>query len=64
MAGVDVRIAEAEAALVTLDEAIGKSTRLLLERDAAILRLIYNFEAVWKASQQLLARSFAAAERN
>ena len=55
MAGVDVRIAEAEAALVTLDEAIGKSTRSLLERDGAILRLIYTFEAVWKASQQLLA---------
>jgi hypothetical protein len=55
VAGVDVRIAEAEAALVTLDEAIGKSTRSLLERDGAILRLIYTFEAVWKASQQLLA---------
>ena len=55
MAGVDVRIAEAEAALVTLDEAIGKSTRSLLERDGAILRLIYTFEAVWKASQQFLA---------
>ena len=55
MAGVDVRIAEAEAALVMLDEAIGKSMRSLLERDGAILRLIYTFEAVWKASQQLLA---------
>src|ERR1700730_10368375 len=55
VAGVDVRIAEAEAALVTLDEAIGKSTRSLLERDGAILRLIYTFETVWKASQQLLA---------
>jgi hypothetical protein len=55
VAGVDVRIAEAEAALVTLDEAIGKSTSSLLERDGAILRLIYTFEAVWKASQQLLA---------
>src|SRR5437764_9671345 len=39
VAGVDVRIAEAEAALLTLDEAIGKSTRSLLERDGAILRL-------------------------
>src|SRR5437763_13137629 len=43
VAGVDARIAE--AALVTLDEAIGKSTRSLLERDRAILRLIYTFEA-------------------
>jgi hypothetical protein len=55
VAGVDVRIAEAEAALATPDAAIGKSTRSLLERDGAILRLIYTFEAVWKASQQLLA---------
>jgi hypothetical protein len=55
VAGVDDRIAEAEAALVTLDKAIGKSTSSLLERDGAILSLIYTFEAVWKASQQLLA---------
>jgi uncharacterized protein YutE (UPF0331/DUF86 family) len=26
-----------------------------MERDSAILRLIYTFEAVWKACQQLLA---------
>ena len=55
MAEVDRRIAEAEAALATLDEAIGRSTRSLLERDGAILRLIYTFEAIWKASQQFLA---------
>ena len=55
MAEVDVRIAEAQAALATLDEAIGRSTHSLLERDGAILRLIYTFEALWKASQRLLA---------
>ena len=55
MAEIAVRIAEAEAALATLDEAIGKSTRSLLERDGTILRLIYTFEAIWKASQQLLS---------
>src|SRR5436305_1423622 len=55
VAGGDGRIAEAEAALVTLDEASGKSARSLLVRDGAILRLIYTFEAVWKASRQLLA---------
>lgn len=55
MAEVGLRIAEAEAALATLDEAIGRSRRSLLERDGAILRLIYTFEAVWKTSQQLLA---------
>lgn len=54
MAGLDLRLAEAEAALATLDEAIGKSARSLLERDGAILRLIYTFEAVWKACQQML----------
>ncbi|HUC70943.1 MAG TPA: nucleotidyltransferase substrate binding protein [Stellaceae bacterium] len=27
----------------------------MVERDGAILRLIYTFEAVWKACQQLLA---------
>ena len=53
---VSIRIAEAEAALATLNEAIGKSARSLLERDGAILRLIYTFEAMWKASQQLLAQ--------
>src|SRR5208282_3219067 len=55
VAGLETRIAEAEAALATLDEAVGRSRRSLLERDGAILRLIYTFEALWKASQQLLA---------
>ena len=55
MAEVDLRIGEADAALTTLDEAIAKAPRSLLERDGMILRLIYTFEAVWKASQQLLA---------
>jgi len=49
------RLAEAEAALATLDEAVGKEPRSLMERDSAILRMIYTFEAMWKACQQLLA---------
>jgi hypothetical protein len=53
---VELRVAEAAAALATFDEAIGRSTRSLLERDGAILRLIYTFEAMWKASQQLLTQ--------
>lgn len=57
MAGLETRLAEAEAALVTLDEAVGKEPRSLMERDSAILRLIYTFEAVWKACQRLLAES-------
>jgi hypothetical protein len=54
MAGVERRIAEAEAALATLDEVVDRVERSLVERDSAILRLIYSFEAVWKACQQLL----------
>ena len=48
MAGLDTRLAEAEAALAALDEAIGKSARSLLQRDGAISRMIDSFEAVWK----------------
>ena len=55
MAGVARRIAEAEAALATLDEAAARASNSLIERDSAILRLIYTFEAVWKACQHLLA---------
>ena len=54
MAGVERRLAEAEAALATLDEAVTNASRSLVDRDSAILRLIYTFEAVWKACQQLL----------
>ena len=55
MERLDRRLAEAAAALATLDELAGKSERTLVERDGAVLRLIYTFEAVWKACQQLLA---------
>ncbi len=54
MAGLERRLAEAEAALGTLDEAANNTERSLVERDGAILRLIYTFEAVWKGCQQLL----------
>ena len=55
MAGLERRLDEAAAALVTLEEVAEKSDRTLVERDGAILRLIYTFEAIWKACQQLLA---------
>ena len=55
MAGVARRLAEAEAALATLDEAVARATGSSIERDSAILRLIYTFEAAWKACQHLLA---------
>lgn len=55
MARVARRLAEAEAALATLDEAVARASNSLFERDSAILRLIYTFEAVWKACQHLLS---------
>jgi uncharacterized protein YutE (UPF0331/DUF86 family) len=55
VARLETRLAEAEAALATLDEPVAREPRSLMERDSAILRLIYTFEAVWKACQQLLA---------
>ena len=55
MAGLERRLDEAAAALVTLEEVAEKADRTLVERDGAILRLIYTFEAIWKACQQLLA---------
>ena len=55
MERIDRRLAEAAAALATLDELAGKAERTLVERDSAVLRLIYSFEAVWKACQKMLA---------
>jgi len=55
VARLATRLTEAEAALATLDEVVGREPRSMMERDSAILRLIYTFEAVWKACQQLLA---------
>jgi hypothetical protein len=55
MAGLERRLAEAEAALASLDEVVLNADRSLIERDSAILRLIYTLEAVRKACQQLLA---------
>ena len=55
MAGLERRLNEATAALATLDEVVDGTEQSLVERDGAILRLIYTFEAMWKASQQLLA---------
>jgi uncharacterized protein YutE (UPF0331/DUF86 family) len=55
VAKVGRRLAEAEAALATFDIAVEVAARSEMERDSAILRMIYTFEAVWKACQQLLA---------
>ena len=55
MAGLERRITEAEAALARRNDALGKQPRSLMQPDSVILRLIYTFEAVRKACQQLLA---------
>jgi uncharacterized protein YutE (UPF0331/DUF86 family) len=54
VARLEQRLAEAAAALATLDDAVRTANRSLTDRDSAILRLIYTFEAVWKACQQAL----------
>lgn len=55
MERLERRLAEAAAALVSLDELVNKTNRSLVERDSAVLRLIYSYEAVWKVCQKLLA---------
>ncbi len=55
MERLDRRLSEAAAALATLDELVEKKQRSLVERDSAVLRLIYTYEALWKACQKLLA---------
>ncbi len=48
------RLATARAALATLNELVSKPDRSRVERDAAIQRFEYTFEAVWKAAQLYL----------
>jgi nucleotidyltransferase substrate binding protein (TIGR01987 family) len=48
------RLAEAEAALMSLDELARRPLRSVVERDAAIMRFTYTFEAMWKAAQRYL----------
>ena len=48
------QLAEAEAALATLDELVRHTRRSIVERDAAIMRFTYTFEAVWKSAQRYL----------
>ena len=50
------RLAEAEHALATLRKVLGRPEPSVIEREAAILRFAYTFEAVWKA----LARAIFA----
>jgi hypothetical protein len=48
------RIQIAQQALNTLNELVGKTQVSAVERDAAIQRFEYTFEATWKAVQRYL----------
>ena len=48
------RLADAEAALASLEELARLPARSVVERDAAIMRFAYTFEAAWKAAQRYL----------
>jgi nucleotidyltransferase substrate binding protein (TIGR01987 family) len=54
MARLQERVALAEKALATLEEVMTIMTPTAIERDAAIQRFEYTFEAVWKAAKQML----------
>lgn len=54
MARIEERLADAQAALATLEELVNRDTLSIAERDGAILRLVYTFEAVWKAAALVL----------
>src|SRR5262245_41524102 len=49
------RIAEAQRALATFEELAYRRERTVIERDAAIMRFAYTFEATWKAAQLYLS---------
>jgi uncharacterized protein YutE (UPF0331/DUF86 family) len=48
------RLAEARRALATFEDLARHRERSPIERDAAIMRFAYTFEAVWKAAQLYL----------
>jgi nucleotidyltransferase substrate binding protein (TIGR01987 family) len=48
------RLAESDAALASLHELVRRPSRSVVERDAAIMRFTYTFEAIWKTAQRYL----------
>jgi uncharacterized protein YutE (UPF0331/DUF86 family) len=54
MARLEERLTDAAAALTTLTELADRNSLSVVERDGAILRLVYTFEAIWKAAALLL----------
>jgi len=51
---INERIQVAKKALHTLEELVDKASVTTIERDAAIQRFQYTFEATWKAAQLYL----------
>ena len=51
MERLEMRLATASKALVTLKEVVGITDVPIITRDAAIQRFEFTFEAVWKAAQ-------------
>jgi uncharacterized protein YutE (UPF0331/DUF86 family) len=51
---LDRRLATAEAALATLDEAVALTSRTEVQQESAVLRLVYTFETAWQACQALV----------
>lgn len=43
------RLSQARTALATLEEILVQSLPPVVQRDAAIMRFVYTFEAVWRA---------------
>lgn len=64
MARLDERLADARAALDTLNELVNRNHLTVPERDGAILRLVYTFEAIWKAAALLLEEREGLAVRS
>jgi len=54
MERVKERLQVARKALITLQELASKPNFTVLERDAAIQRFEYTFEAIWRAAQTFL----------
>ncbi|MEE9249728.1 MAG: nucleotidyltransferase substrate binding protein [Alphaproteobacteria bacterium] len=54
MERVNERLAIAEQALSTLQDLCRLSSPSAVERDAAIARFVYTFEAVWRAARRFL----------
>lgn len=48
------RLSVAAKAAASLKEILSKTPRTLVERDAAVQRFEYTFEAVWRAAQRYL----------